>query len=37
MVGFREEARHRECFRARDGRYHDMILMGLLENDLIRD
>ncbi|TDP90482.1 GNAT family N-acetyltransferase [Labedaea rhizosphaerae] len=35
-VGFREEARHRECFRARDGRYHDMILMGLLDSDLIR-
>jgi RimJ/RimL family protein N-acetyltransferase len=35
-VGFQEDARHRECFRARDGRYHDMILMSLLENDLVR-
>ena len=35
-VGFQEDGRHRECFRARDGRYHDMILMSLLEGDLIR-
>jgi RimJ/RimL family protein N-acetyltransferase len=35
-VGFREEGRQREAFRARDGRYHDMVLMGLLENDLVR-
>ncbi|TDP90481.1 GNAT family N-acetyltransferase [Labedaea rhizosphaerae] len=35
-VGFQEDGRHRECFRARDGRYHDMILMSLLEGDLVR-
>lgn len=35
-VGFREDARHRECFRARDGRYHDMYLMSLLEGELVR-
>lgn len=32
-VGFVEEGRVRECFR-RDGRWHDMILMGLLEGEL---
>jgi RimJ/RimL family protein N-acetyltransferase len=35
-VGFQEDGRHRECFRARDGRYHDMILMSLLEGELVR-
>ena len=35
-VGFQEDGRHRECFRDRDGRYHDMILMSLLEGDLVR-
>ncbi|MFB9902625.1 GNAT family N-acetyltransferase [Allokutzneria oryzae] len=32
-VGFVEEGRQRECFR-RDGEWHDMIMMGLLESDL---
>jgi RimJ/RimL family protein N-acetyltransferase len=32
-VGFVEEGRHRESFR-RDGKWYDMILMGLLERDL---
>jgi len=35
-VGFKEDARHRECFRARDGRYHDMYLMSLLEGEIVR-
>jgi RimJ/RimL family protein N-acetyltransferase len=35
-VGFQEDGRHRESFRARDGRYHDMILMSLLEGELVR-
>ncbi|MGC5019555.1 GNAT family N-acetyltransferase [Micromonospora sp. DT47] len=32
-VGFVEEGRARESFR-RDGRWHDMIMMGLLEGEL---
>ncbi|WP_424888439.1 GNAT family N-acetyltransferase [Streptomyces sp. XH2] len=32
-AGFVEEGRQRECFR-RDGKWHDMILMGLLEGEL---
>ncbi|MEH6373073.1 GNAT family protein [Streptomyces sp. KLMMK] len=32
-VGFVEEGRQRECFR-RDGKWHDMIVMGLLEGEL---
>ncbi|MET7327416.1 GNAT family N-acetyltransferase [Nonomuraea sp. NPDC005650] len=32
-VGFVEEGRVRECFR-RDGKWHDLILMGLLEGEL---
>jgi RimJ/RimL family protein N-acetyltransferase len=32
-VGFAEEGRKREAFR-RDGKWHDMILMGLLEGEL---
>lgn len=32
-VGFVEEGRARESFR-RDGKWHDMILMGLLEGEL---
>nr|WP_275477366.1 GNAT family protein [Streptomyces roseifaciens] len=32
-VGFVEEGRRRECFR-RDGKWHDMIVMGLLEGEL---
>ncbi|WP_433389329.1 GNAT family N-acetyltransferase [Micromonospora sp. KLBMP9576] len=32
-VGFVEEGRAREAFR-RDGRWHDMIMMGLLEGEL---
>ncbi|GII52134.1 N-acetyltransferase [Planotetraspora thailandica] len=32
-VGFVEEGRLREAFR-RDGKWHDMILMGLLEGEL---
>jgi RimJ/RimL family protein N-acetyltransferase len=33
-VGFVEEGRSREAFR-RDGKWHDMILMGLLEHELL--
>jgi RimJ/RimL family protein N-acetyltransferase len=33
-VGFVEEGRQRQTFR-RDGRWHDMILMGMLEGELI--
>jgi RimJ/RimL family protein N-acetyltransferase len=33
-VGFQEDGRHRECFRARDGKWHDMILMSLLEGEI---
>jgi RimJ/RimL family protein N-acetyltransferase len=32
-VGFHEDGCHREAFR-RDGKWHDMILMGLLEGEL---
>ncbi|WP_086822857.1 GNAT family N-acetyltransferase [Allokutzneria sp. NRRL B-24872] len=32
-VGFVEEGRQRESFR-RDGQWHDMVMMGLLEGDL---
>ncbi|MQA09976.1 MAG: GNAT family N-acetyltransferase [Pseudonocardiaceae bacterium] len=32
-VGFVEDGRHRESFR-RDGKWHDMILMSLLEGEL---
>lgn len=35
-VGFQEDGRHRQCFRARNGRYHDMVLMSLLEVELNR-
>lgn len=33
-VGFVEEGRQRQTFR-RDGRWHDMILMGMLEGELL--
>lgn len=33
-AGFRQDGRHREAFRDDEGRWHDMILMSLLEGEL---
>ncbi len=34
-IGFQVDGRHREAFRGQDGRWHDEILMSLLEGELV--